>query len=165
MLAGPTPHSAGWRKPERELAQLERLDTRDGRAYRVYCAIYIAKAAGDAVSLRRIAVNNPQRNPKGTLWFPEGVFWSATDLGEIYQLLGDYDSAFHWYERAYDLGQYNIARFGPLNNEFGIPATIEPFSDPRWKALRNRPEIRLWEATRAKILRDVANGIKVQNAG
>lgn len=78
---------------------------------------------------------------------------NASDIGSAYASAGDFDKAIVWYEKAYALREPWM-----LPVAYNSPEQVDFFKDPRWKALRQKPEIRAWDRERLEIQREFTLG-------
>jgi TolB-like protein len=102
------------------------------------CAYYIATAKKDAKTVLAIADGAAKTFPANRL--------AATDIAIAYARGGDIQKALGWFETAYELREPQLCAT-PYNNS----ELTALYADPRWKALRDRPEFRDWEEARLEI--------------
>ena len=77
----------------------------------------------------------------------------ASDAGLTYALVGDFDKAVTWLERAYDRKEPDW--FAAPYYKIVPPAF---FKLPRWKALTERPLYQDWQAAHDRVAAELAAG-------
>jgi TolB-like protein/Tfp pilus assembly protein PilF len=105
----------------------------------ILCASQIAYNKHDSIGLREIAQRSERLYAQGAL--------DASYTPIPYALLGDYENALRWLEKAYDDRDYGI--FYAVNDP-AMPAAIK--RTRRWRTLMQRPAFREIAALRAQIL-------------
>jgi tetratricopeptide (TPR) repeat protein len=103
---------------------------------RTYCTMGIALSTGDTSKSRAIA------EEVAAHYGDAGA--QEDDLGKVLAVVGEYDRAMDWFERAYDRHIY----FFDVFSEAEIPKAL--FKNPRWIALAQRPAFRQWRAASAR---------------
>jgi len=125
------------------LAELSARTGGDSVVMAGICNFSIAMAKKDFPAARKIA---------GTFGADQ---LSAGFIGSFHQAAGNVDAAISWYSRAFAQRDPEM-----LMEPYAVPGGAKLFADPRWKALRNEPAIREWEAARAEIAREFHSGAK-----
>ncbi|MBV9062028.1 MAG: hypothetical protein JOY77_03750 [Alphaproteobacteria bacterium] len=113
--------------------------------YTAAARFFIRVAKKDYDSAHRFADTVAKRFPSSDV--------TANDLGIAYALTNDIARAMSWFRRAVDLHE---ASFLPVVETNPLPAKV--LADPRWKALRNEPEVRDWETARREIEAEFQTG-------
>jgi len=102
------------------------------------CAYHLAGAEHDFKTVRAIADGAASGFPGNDV--------GAMDIAIAYGRAGDVDKAFVWLETAFQRHEPQICALQYTN-----PELKKVFADPRWKAYRDKPAFRDWEAARAEI--------------
>ncbi|HSC19322.1 MAG TPA: tetratricopeptide repeat protein [Rhizomicrobium sp.] len=129
---------------ERILAALVAQSGEDS-PYTAAARFFILVAKKDYAAARKFVDTVAKRFPSSDI--------TANDLGIAYALTNDTDRAMMWFRRAVDLHE---ASFLPVMDTNPLPAKV--LADPRWKALRNEPEVRDWADARREIAREFQQG-------
>jgi serine/threonine-protein kinase len=124
---------------KRVRAQLQALTNQpEARNPALACVYYIAVAEKDLKTVKALADGVAAGFPKN------GV--GAHDIAVAYARVGDIAKAMSWFETAFQLREPQIFAVPYSDPEF-----TELYTDPRWKAYRDKPEVRDWEKARLEI--------------
>ena len=104
----------------------------------IACAYYVAVAEKDEKTVRALADAVAAGFPKNGA--------GAEDIAIAYARVGDIDKAIAWFETAFQTREPQIFA-APYSN----PELTALYSDPRWKAYRDKPEFKDWEKARLEI--------------
>ena len=102
------------------------------------CRFYIEYYAGDFAGMRKLLDEITANFDKSGA--------TAADIAIGYRMAGDNEEALKWFATAFQKRELTA-----LSAEYFAIGSKAMFSDPRWKAMRNLPEVREWEAMRGEI--------------
>jgi adenylate cyclase len=117
-----------------------------GGKYADACRFEIDVATGEMTEAHKMADSLSRTADTGISGLHETI-------GQYYLLAGDTKTALDWFERAYDhrdLGLFAVRVDG------STPKSL--FSEPRWKALWQKPQMKNWQTAHDLVAADIAKG-------
>jgi tetratricopeptide (TPR) repeat protein len=141
-----TGHVEEGRAIEERLRSLH--EDRDSRSILMDCQWYLDIATGNNSDALRVQQMWESRFPDNVP-FPDGQ--RAGDFAIKYVLMGDFDKASDWFERAYESGETFFKIFS-VSRGFGYEKAIEKYRlTAGYKALAAKPLFKAWQAEHDRI--------------